>query len=182
MGTCKRAIILLVLTTASCPDPDQNDPNRYGTVSVGFGPSLDRAIRWDNTQIVELRAELRVLNALGPTFVEGTEGTATYVVRPFDSGPGCPEGAGRWILGTSFVEIDPVCCRGFVQLRAVMGHELGHILGMSHVCFRSGEAPDCSPVGYGTAMMNPMLTNPGQDLAQAEPTALDLAEFRRTHP
>ena len=183
-------IAILVLALCACT-PSQHDPQRFGTVIVAFAPSLDGTLDWRTDQLPELRAELVALNALGPTFIEASEGAAQIVVRPFDSGTGCAHGVGRWTPGTTFVEIDPACAQGYTELRAAVGHEIGHAIGLSHVCFTAGEAPDCSPVGVGPAMMNPQLSYgdildamPGDPLgvAQDTPTALDLDEYRRAHP
>jgi hypothetical protein len=159
-------------------------------VTVAFGASLDAAGPWRADQLAELRAELHALDALGPSFVEASEAAASIVVRPFDSGPGCVRGAGRFAVGTAYVEIDPACAAGYAALRAAVGHEIGHAIGMAHVCTYDGEAPDCSPVGVGFAMMNPSLsygdtTDPAStvsDIASDAPTDLDLAEYRRAHP
>jgi hypothetical protein len=181
-------LTLLVALLPACA-PSQHDPQRYGSITVAFGPALDSAGPFRADQLDELVKELTALEALGPSFVVGSEGAADLVVRPFDSGPRCLRGSGRFTVGTRFVEIDPACAPGMTALRAAMGHEIGHALGMQHVCFGS-EIADCSPVGRGVALMNPNLsygdaTDPNatvNDIATDVPTELDLAEFRRAHP
>lgn len=181
-------LAVAVLFVVSCVAPSQHDPARWSRISVAFGAPIDSAGPWRDDQLAELRAELPALDALGPSFVEATDGSADLVVRPFDSGAECRLGAGRYTLGASFVEIDAACTGGYTGLRAAMGHEIGHALGMSHVCTHDGEASDCSPVGYGFAMMNPRLSygdaldSGPNDIASDAPTEFDLAEFRRTHP
>lgn len=169
-----------------CDPPTQSDPVRYGTVTVFIAPewlSLDKA---------RIRDELVNLDALGPHFVEAGEGNrsvARIIVQPFDS-QGCSLGAGRWEVGSRVVEIDPDCTPGDTVFRQAVGHEVGHALGMVHICQHAGDALDCSPVGYGPAMMNPQLGGgtPGtigfheafsDALGEDAPTPLDLAEYRR---
>lgn len=182
---------LLAALLLSCA-PSQHDPNAQ-PITVAFGPSIGvTPLVWRDDQFAELRTELRALAALGPSFVEASEGVAAYVVRPFDSGPGCPLGAARWTPGTAFVEVDAACCHGFTELRAAVGHELFHAVTGSarHVCLYAGELPDCSPVGYGSALLNPRLSygdaaDPAaqyNDIATSVPTQLDLDEWRRVRP
>ncbi|TAK26698.1 MAG: hypothetical protein EPO40_19455 [Myxococcaceae bacterium] len=186
----RRALLALLALTAlvGCDPPSQADPARYGEVSVYVAPewlSLDKA---------RIRDELQLLGALGPRFVEAGEGhrsTARVIVQPFDS-EGCTLGAGRWLVGSRVVEIDPTCTPGDTAFRQAVGHEIGHALGMSHICARPGDAPDCSTVGYGPAMMAPRLGGGGVSIGFGEafadalgedaPTVLDLAEYRRAHP
>ena len=180
--------LVLTLALAACV-PSQHDPS-LPPVRVAIGAGLDGLTDWRADQRAEIRVELAALGALGPSFVEVPESDpAAIVVRTFDSGPGCARGSGRYTLGTRFVEIDPACCAGFTELRAAVGHELMHAVGCSHVCRTAGEASDCSPVGFGPAVMNPR-TAYGDSLdpsdgttgvAQGTPTQLDLDEFRRTH-
>lgn len=127
------------------------------------------------------------IEALGPRFVEAGEGNrsaARVIVQPYDS-EGCTLGAGSWIVGSRVVEVDPDCAAGDTAFRQAVGHEIGHALGMRHVCAHPGDAVDCSPVGFGDAMMNPSLGGGGESfdpmLAQDEPTPLDLAEYRRVY-
>lgn len=65
------------------------------------------------------------------------------------------------------------------QLRALVLHETGHWLGMRHICLDAtgpnySTKYDCSNVGYGTGIMNPiLLSRHVQDF-----TELDIREFR----
>jgi hypothetical protein len=177
--------LLALAALAGCDPPSQADPGRYGTVSVYVDPgwlSLDKA---------RVRDELRNLAALGPRFVEAGEGhraTARVIVQPYNS-EGCTLGAGRWIVGSRVVEIDPDCTPGDTAFRQAVGHEIGHALGMHHICAHEGDAPDCSPVGFGPAMMAPRLGGESGSIGFGEafvdalgedaPTVLDLAEYRR---
>lgn len=145
------ALAAFVLSTlAACVVPDQHDPRRFGVVRVGFGPSVetgpDAAGPWHQDQLREMRAQLAVLNRLGPTFVEVPEGEADVVVRPFVSGPAClsggaTRGAGRYPrFGAAYVEVDASCADGYLVLRRIMAHELMHWLTatrygwVGHIC------------------------------------------------
>lgn len=95
----------------------------------------------------------------------------------------CSEPAlGRYTHGTGFVDISPECTYTETQFRAVVLHEIGHWLGLDHICMPSGETTDhCSPVGRGRAIMNPYIAYDHP----LEITELDLAERRRvcnSHP
>ena len=186
-----RGLLSFVLMAAisllnGCAPPSQADPALYGTVTVFIDPGW---LQLDQTRI---RDELVLLSALGPRFVEagtGNRATSRVIVQPFDS-YGCSLGAGRWLVGTRIVEIDPTCTPGDSLFRQAVGHEVGHAIGMTHICLHPHDAPDCSPVGYGPAMMNPRLNAATvgagfgeaftDTLGEDSPTELDLAEYRRS--
>lgn len=172
--------------------PSQRDPARYGTrrVHVTTGDGVPGAFA--SSYVPTIEQALRDAEALGPAFARVLDrAQADVTIEHFDAGPMCAGGAGQHTLGTNVVRIDPVCTQGSLVMRAAVIHELGHWLGMSHVCRQAGEATDCSPVGFGQATMNPSLTygdptglpfdTAHVGLAPAfQPTELDLAEFRRT--
>ena len=182
-------LLALALVAGGCADPPtQHNEARYGVVRVFVAPE------WLELDKVQIRQQLVNLDALGPSFVEAGEGgrsTARVIVQPMTSGAGCFADAAHWIVGTRIVEIDRTCMVSESSFRQAVGHEVGHALGMLHICEREGDLPDCSPVGYGDAMMGPRLrpTDDAPGFTEAytgalgfdEPTDLDLAEFRRVY-
>jgi hypothetical protein len=183
-----RILMVVAIFAASCADaPSQHDPARHGRVLVFYG-----ADDWTSQQRDAFAAELLAMEALGPDFTLATELAADVVVRHWDSGDGCTHGAADYTAATHTIRIDPVCTHGDLELRTALGHELGHFLGMTHVCRSSGELPVCSPVGTGAALMNPRLSYGDPEIttdrvydgevAPVWPHALDLAEFNRVHP
>ncbi len=62
-----------------------------------------------------------------------------------------------------------------IQLRALTIHEVGHFLGMNHICEYPTESYDCSPTLYGPAIMNPFLL-PNHIIHFS---SLDIIEFNR---
>lgn len=181
-------VLLTLACFVSCA-PSQHDEARYGMVRVGLGAPLDDAGPWREDQLAALLSELGALDSLGPRFVAVDEGSAQVVVRPFDSGASCGHGVGRYAIGADYVEVDPACTRGYDELKAAVAHEIGHWLGMRHVCMRGGETSDCDDaVGYGAAVMNPRVAydatcagcGPDDSVATTMPTALDLREYLKT--
>lgn len=83
---------------------------------------------------------------------------------------------GSYTVETDYTLVDPRCITTDQQFRAVIVHELGHWLGMRHVCRPDGRTTDvCSPVGRGEAVMNPHT-----EAAQSSiPSRLDIAEYNR---
>jgi hypothetical protein len=72
--------------------------------------------------------------------------------------------------------VDPRCSRTDQQFRTVVVHELGHWLGMRHVCRTDGWTSDsCSPIGRGEAVMNPTTG----DTQSSIPGLLDIMEYNR---
>ncbi|TXH11333.1 MAG: hypothetical protein E6R04_01765 [Spirochaetes bacterium] len=83
---------------------------------------------------------------------------------------------GSYTSETNYALVDPRCSTTDQQFRAVVVHELGHWLGMRHVCRPDGKTTDvCSPVGRGEAVMNPN-TSVNQ---VSIPNRLDIAEYNR---
>ena len=172
-------LLALGLAVSGC-DPSQHDPARYGTVTVYVSPA------WIPADRARIGDELRVLQALGPAFVV-TEASdqADVIVRPWESPDCATAGAGGHTLGTRVAEVDPVCAPGDGAFRAMVGHEIGHALGMLHVCRHTEDGPDCSPTVRGTPAM--MARSPFVDshdpiiglVAVDTPQALDLAEYLR---
>lgn len=98
--------------------------------------------------------------------------------------------AGYWHPVRGEITIDTSCTPGESVWRHVVLHEALHALGALHVCTRPDEDAngECSPVGYGEAVLNPTFQLPGHpgfdsaccdSLPLTEPTALDLAELAR---
>lgn len=184
-----RALSLLALCAlAGCASPSQRNPARYGTVRSWFPPT-----DWSSSNLENLRVALRDAEALGPAFVVAASEAASDVTVAHWIAPANCVPAARFVLGGRVVELDPVCLPGLLYQRAALIHELGHWLGMSHVCERSNEEPWCSSVGIGGAVMNPSFTfadSTGPTFNGAytgpapwfQPTDLDLAEFRRVRP
>lgn len=199
-----RALILLALLSSipsGCVRVPRPDP-QYGVVRVAFGTPLDDADPWLPDEIVELRREIGQMQALGPAFVETDEGNADVVLRPFDSKAAdprhkrCGADSARYHPGSDYAEIDTDCTQGYDQLRSAAGHELGHFLGLPHICADEESDPTCDPRWRGEAVMNPDLSYDVEDqqlepaagmmIGTQTPTSLDVAAFHavrnnRTH-
>jgi hypothetical protein len=82
---------------------------------------------------------------------------------------------GFWQRGSDRIFIDISAMTNDKMFKLVFMHELCHWFGMSHVCKFINQKRNCSPVGYGQAIMDPVV-----DLENSyDFTELDLAEFRR---
>lgn len=83
---------------------------------------------------------------------------------------------GQYTLNDAHVLIDPTCIHSDNQYQSVIVHELGHWLGMRHICKEDGRTTDtCSSVGKGVSVLNPYL-----DLNHSPvPSRLDVSEYNR---
>lgn len=153
------------LAAARCALPDQADAARFGTLRVAFGPSVsDPALDWRADQLAELEPGVRLLAHLGPAVQVVGEGDADVVVRPFDSGPGCTRGVGRYTPGARFVEVDPACAGGYLALERSVNHEVAHFFTYTrwgwagHICAHVADRGDCSSVvASPDALLSPSL-------------------------
>ncbi len=182
-------VLAILLGRLLVKPPSQHDPARYGTVVVTFRG-------WSPAEVQALLPELERLEALGPAFVLDTAGgsrtTGEAIVVRRGTGD-CAGGAGFHDVGSRSVTLKPHCVSAR-ELQSILGHELGHALGMGHVCRSAGESArfECSPVGFERrALMNPTVytdrnMGAGSALTPSDPVLTpgekDLAEFRRAHP
>ena len=142
--------------------PNNHNEARYGVYGI-------RMVGWENPADRQFNewaaASLPELNRLGPTFRIVTSNENIVVVRgnlvqtPDQCGtlPGLVYQVDTATRQQRII-IDPVCTHGEFEFRAAFMHEVGHSLGMGHVC-RSADTgrADCSSVGHATAVMNPNL-------------------------
>jgi hypothetical protein len=186
-----RCLLVVFVLAAGCVSPDQHDAAKYGTYGVALAapfkhadPTLD-AGPWRPDQVDVIAKCYQTFERLGPLFPIVTEGQARILLRPYNASVDStdPRQGGRYSPGSPIVECDPARTPGYEALCACVAHETGHFLGMQHICMQADEVPDCSPVGYGVAVMNPSIvygdTAKNETVSQSTPTGLDLAEFRR---
>lgn len=84
---------------------------------------------------------------------------------------------GRYYSRTNYIIFDPGCVCSKQQFVVGIQHEIGHWLGMKHICLSDRRTTDtCSSVGFGRAIMNPFT----EIDANMEASELDLEEYRRT--
>lgn len=147
-----------------------------------------------NRRIIASRV-MEELSRLGPTvrLVESGEDVSVHIDGVMESrGEGCY--AGVYHPGSGHIKLVPVCMTSSVEFESTLMHEVGHSMGMGHICRKVGEVGDCSPVGYGVSFMNPGLdyvrVGGGSSMERdeldrvssvpmTEVTGLDVMEFRR---
>lgn len=84
---------------------------------------------------------------------------------------------GMYSNRTSYIQVPINRMESFHQLQMIFMHEIGHWLGMKHICLdhERNIRSDCSPVGYGNAIMNP-INVPAMPASFSE---FDRLEFQR---
>lgn len=84
---------------------------------------------------------------------------------------------GIYTHGENLVEVDPGCSATDEQFQTIVVHEIGHWLGLRHICNSDNVTSDrCSDIGRGVAVMNPYLSSDQSH----EPTQLDIDEYTQT--
>lgn len=193
--------LLILILNLALRRPNLNDSKRWGNVYLQLDSNSFSQHFQETT-----RSILPELNRLGPTFIlENTINLNnlhpnTIRIYNVDLTSGqvgrCPlKGIGRYLPGQGRVEVDTGCIHGDLEFKTTLMHEIGHALGMIHIC-RQGETPrtndTCSPVGRGGAVMNTSLLLDTVDeittgeaytgqIPEFQIQALDIKEFQRVN-
>lgn len=140
--------------------PNNHNEGLYGVVRVAID-SQDPTKPWSTHQHQVIVQALQEAQKLGPTFVEANGSNADVTI--YLSTLNCEnDGAGRFLLHTRIIDLDPGCVHsGDSALTNMVVHELGHFIGMHHICMPDQQIPfiesdlnTCSTVGTGPAIMN----------------------------
>jgi hypothetical protein len=179
-------LVFGIANAVSCAiKKNQHNETRYGDVKVYIQRN-----DWNQRNLDVLLHSFTELNRLGPRFIL-TDNRSDARVEIFLKELNCQRnGAAFYIVGTKEVWADPVCANSDKELQTMFMHEIGHAIGMLHVCRLSEKniRNDCSPVGYGIAVLNPELhynEDVGMNgnglipLSTIELQSLDFAEFNR---
>lgn len=185
----RSSLVVLFVALLGCGGSSQNDPATYGRHRVFVAIGGTAPIAFASADRIWIASALRYASSLGPEFalVEQETGADLRVERWTSTDCGR---AGSQTDG-NVVRVDPDCFAAHMFAQAAIVHGLGRAVGMRYVCRYANETRDCSPVGYGAAVLNPILsfgdgTGPDvsglersiADLPEYIPTALDLAEAR----
>lgn len=131
-----------------------NLPQRY--LRVYFDTTFSKAQR---NQMLEALINYENFN-IRIEVVNGSQ----YDVKIFNwvnvnNGIRCPRRAdGAEILGYqehNFAFVDPECVRTTYRFKTTVMHEVGHFLGMDHICLNSSQRNCHRIFGEGVAIMNP---------------------------
>jgi hypothetical protein len=101
--------------------------------------------------------------------------------------------AGDFLRSQRVITLYPTCITSETEFKSTFMHEVGHALGLSHICRRDGEINDCSPIVHGVSIMNPGLDytdafenqsvfdeiNRISSVPATEITELEIKEFNR---
>jgi hypothetical protein len=152
--------LLACALLASCTDPPARLPPTGTTIRVALAPDPTGLTGWREEHHRAFVLALDALTATGDTWVEGEP--ADLRVRSFDAGERCTH-AGEYAPGEGSVRVDYACAPGTELLAYAITHEALHWLTwrrarwVGHVCRAPGDAPDCTALVQGDAVLNPVL-------------------------
>lgn len=146
-------IFLLAYTVYTKTKPNNHNEQKYGSLDVRLiGEEWNRFNR--RALVTETLPEL---NRIGPTIrlVDSGEDVSVLIDTNSQYTRNCY--AGEFIASQRVIIIHPSCITSTIELKSTFMHEIGHALGIGHICRRQGEVNDCSPRTYGISVMNPGL-------------------------
>lgn len=188
---CVGLIVSVIVGIFVYTNPNNHNESTYGKIKVAVNLNLyDTTDSWSSEQLLVIRDALEEAQKLGPTIIV-TEGPADVTI--YKTELKCnTQGVGRFIVGTRIIEIDPRCTKSNLELQTTVIHELGHFMGMGHICRDNVQTTlgGCSTIGRGPAVMNPGLVLDNSDgpgfvevwtgpLPNWKVTELDIKEFKR---
>lgn len=173
--------------------PDNHNENFYGVVRVrlaGEGWTAER--REAATKAME------ELERLGPSFLFVADNAPAEItgipvwidaqIPEGEVGGRCPAGVYQTFPhdnNSVRITLFPACIHSNLEFQGAFMHELGHAIGMDHICRTAGEDEICSSVGHGVSFMNPNLvydealpTTTHFSIPMLEVTELDVREYR----
>jgi hypothetical protein len=171
---------------------NNHDENKYGVFRVRLAGE-----GWDDAGRPALvRQAFQELNRIGPTVavVESGEHVVVRIDQTFLSSNLRNCYAGLYTREpVPQIKLVPTCMRSGIEFQSTLMHEVGHALGMQHICRKDREVADCSPVGHQVSIMNPGLdysdSFPSTDVTNeldrissvpmVEITGIDVQEFKR---
>jgi len=181
------ALMMVILGFGCCaprtvPHTQTSLPNHchVGTFYVALDPTFDA------NHMVLAFAAIPTLEELGvhPIIVAWNNPlvqvrVVNWTNTSFPRGRCSDHRLGVFSWGSSHVFVDSRCAFSDNQFQVTVVHELGHWLGLSHVCNVDGITTDtCSRVGRGPAILNPYI----ESGHQLHFTNLDRAEYSRACP
>jgi len=200
--TAKKAILyfaisLLVLGAVSglsaliynATKPNNHNETKYGVYEINL--SGDEWGRFNRRQLI--LETLPELNRLGPTMRLVDSGGDVLVLIDQNQSTTRNCYSGDFMQSQRVITLYPTCITSDIEFKSTFMHEIGHSLGMNHICRRNGEVNDCSPVVHGISIMNPGLDytdvfenqsvfdeiNRISSIPSIEVVDLDIKEFNR---
>jgi hypothetical protein len=168
--------------------------NNHNEIKYGIYEINLNGEEWKRFNRRELILEtLPELNRLGPTMRLVDSGGDVLVL--IDQNQTFTKNcfAGEFLLSQRIITLYSTCIRSDIEFKSTFMHEIGHSLGLMHICRRDREVNDCSPIGHGISIMNPGLDyidvfenqsvfdeiNQISSIPSIEIVDLDIKEFNR---
>lgn len=164
--TAKKAILyfaisLLVLGAVSglsaliynVTKPNSHNETKYGVYKINLSGE-----EWGRLNRRQLVLEtLPELNRLGPTMRLVDSGGDVLVLIDQNQSTTRNCYSGDFMRSQRVITLYPTCISSNIEFKSTFMHEIGHSLGMNHICRKDGEVNDCSPIVRGISIMNPGL-------------------------
>lgn len=132
---------------------NNHNEKKYGVLELNLSGDA-----WDRMGRRQLVTEtLSELNRIGPTikFTQDRGDVTVIISSSSQYTRNCY--AGEYIHSQRTIILHPTCISSNIEFKSTFMHEVGHALGLSHICRRDREVNDCSPATYGISIMNPGL-------------------------
>lgn len=180
-------VFLAACVVSSVPQHRYGNNQQQQNIDAGGTPTVTPDLirvqidtRFTESEHRIFREAMIALRALAKVMVEVEQGKEHDLeVKYWDNPSTTNNYIGLYTCGTNFIQIASSRIPSDEQIRTVFLHEVGHWMGMGHICSFSDDpnkvVGGCSEANYGRAIMNPSI---GRTSAQ-EFTMLDVSEYHR---